>query len=216
MYLSRLILNPHQRRAQRDLANPYDLHRSLMTAFPPDLPAGERVLFRVDTPRRSGLPTVLLQSHTGPDWNGLSDRQDYLLPEPHWPPHVYANPATKRFDLSLSPGQTLSFRLRANPTVKRDGSRHGLYQEEDQRAWLARKGERNGFRPVRVTVVQEGNTVAWKPRRDGKRRKLTLFAVRFEGLLQVTEPDGLWDAVRTGVGPAKSFGFGLLSLAPPS
>ena len=216
MYLSRLMLNPRQRRVRRDLANPYDLHRTLMSALPADLPDDERALYRVDTDARIGVPAVLLQSHTAPDWAALRRRAGYLQPESHWPPRVGANPAVKTFDLVFTRGQALSFRLRANPTVKRDGSRHGLYQEQDQRAWLARKGEQNGFGIVRVTVIQEGNLPAWKPCRNGTQRKLTFFAVRFEGLLQVTDPDALWAAVQTGIGPAKSFGFGLLSLAPPS
>jgi CRISPR system Cascade subunit CasE len=207
MYLSRLTLNPHHRSAQRDLSNPYELHRTLMAAFSEDLPKKERVLFRVETDPRTGAPTVLLQSHTAPDWATLEEREGYLLDEPD----------AKPFDLAgkLTASQSLSFRLRANPTVKRDGSRHGLYKEEEQRAWLARKGKRNGFRVVQVTAIQEGDVYAWKPRRNGKKRKLTFFAVRFDGLLQVTDPGALWDAVQSGVGPAKSFGFGLLSLAPP-
>jgi CRISPR system Cascade subunit CasE len=217
MYLSRLILNPRGRAVQREIANPYDLHRTVMTAFPEDLPDRERVLFRFDTDPRTGVPTVLVQSHTAPDWTDLQAREGYLLPEDRWPPQVFANPATKTFDLAdqLAAGQTLTFRLRANVTVKREGSRHGLYQEEDQRAWLDRKGARNGFRVARVTVVQEGNVYAWKPRRDGGKRKLTFFTVRFEGVLGVTDPQAMWDAVQSGIGPAKSFGFGLLSLAPP-
>jgi CRISPR system Cascade subunit CasE len=214
MYLSRLILNPRHRRVQREIANPYELHRTLMSAFPADLPEKERVLYRVDTDPHTGVPTALLQSHTAPDWVALHDRAGYLLPESQCPPRVHANPATKPFDLALSAGQVLTFRLRANPTVKRDGSRHGLYKEEEQRDWLARKGEQNGFRPLRVTVIQEGDQLSWKPRKGDEKRKLTHFAVRFEGLLQVTDPDALWEAVQNGIGPAKSFGFGLLSLAP--
>lgn len=217
MYLSRLMLNPRDRTAQREIGNPYELHRTLMAAFPENLPKSERVLFRPDTDPRTGIPTVLVQSHTAPDWADLQARDTYLLPPSHLPPQIFTNPATKRFDLAdqLAAGQTLAFRLRANPTVKRDGSRHGLYKEEDQRAWLDRKGERHGFRVARVTVIKEGNTYAWKPRKGGKKRKLTHYAVRFEGVLQVTDPDALWDAIQTGIGSAKSFGFGLLSLAPP-
>ena len=37
MYLSRLILNPRHRRVQREVANPYEMHRSLMRAFPDNL-----------------------------------------------------------------------------------------------------------------------------------------------------------------------------------
>jgi CRISPR system Cascade subunit CasE len=215
MYLSRLMLNPRDRTVQREIANVYELHRTLMAAFPDDLPSDERVLFRVETDPRTGVPTLLVQSHTQPDWRYLETRGTYLLPASQWPPQIFTNPAVKSFTLDLAAGQTLAFRLRANVTVKRDGSRHGLYDEEDQRAWLTRKGERNGFQPLRVTVIQEDNQISWKPRGNDKRRKLTHFAVRFDGHLKITDPDKLWDAVQSGIGPAKSFGFGLLSLAPP-
>jgi CRISPR system Cascade subunit CasE len=203
----------------------YDLHRTLMAAFPADLPDDERVLYRVDSDPRTGMPIVLLQSHTVPDWTVLQDREGYVLPESQCPPRISANPAVKTFDLALTTGQTLAFRLRANPTAKRrrerdDGKlrpvRDPLYSEQDQRAWLARKGKRNGFQLLHVTVIQEGDQLAWKPRKDDGKRKLTHFAVRFDGLLQVTDPHALWNAVQTGIGPAKSFGFGLLSLARPS
>ena len=39
--------------------------------------------------------------------------------------------------------------------------------------------------------------------------------VRFDGELTVTDPGELRDAVAAGIGPAKAFGFGLLSLARP-
>ena len=44
-------------------------------------------------------------------------------------------------------------------------------------------------------------------------RRAIEFGVRFNGLLQVTDPEKLMQAVRNGIGPAKAFGFGLLSLA---
>jgi CRISPR system Cascade subunit CasE len=215
MYLSRLILNPRDRDAQRDLANVYELHRTLMSAFPEDLPDRERVLFRVEPDLATGIPTVLVQSHIEPDWQGLSAREDYLLPASQWPPSVFANPALKPFTLALTPGQRLAFRLRANPTVKRDGSRHGLYREDEQRDWLDRKGHQAGFEVLQLRTVQEGNTYARIPRKRGDgRRRATFFAVCFDGLLRVRDPDRLWESVQDGIGPAKGFGFGLLSLAP--
>lgn len=213
MYLSRLILNPHNRGVQRELANPYELHRTLMTAFPEELPNHERVLFRVETDRTTGVPAVLVQSHLEADWGKLAARQDYLLPEAAWPPNVFANPAQKPFQLALQMGQRLAFRLRANPTVTRQGKRHALYREEAQRAWLERQGRRGGFRVLRVNVVREGDTSAWIAR-DTQRLRATHFAVCFDGLLQVTDPAILWQTVQAGIGPAKGFGFGLLSLGP--
>ena len=116
MYLSRLILNPRNRRVQKEVAQPYQMHRSLMKAFPDNLkPGDERVLFRLEAHPRTGALTLLVQSLTLPDWSWLaeSNARGYLLPvnEP--------NPAVKSFDLNLAPGQVLAFRLRANPTVKR-------------------------------------------------------------------------------------------------
>jgi len=226
MYLSKLILNPRTRRVRRELGNPYELHRSLMRSFPETLPAGERVLFRVDVDPRTGIPTVLLQSHTRPDWAWLTDdgARDYLLPNHLLPPTLqppqHLSLTDFDFSATFTPDQILTFRLRANPTIKhsepgqRQGRRDPLYREDAQLAWLERKGENGGFRILRADIIAEGNAYARKPRpAGGPRRKLTHHAVRFEGRLQVTDPDALWESVKSGIGPAKSFGFGLLSLA---
>ncbi len=215
MYLSRLMLNPRARRVQRELANPYELHRTLMRAFPRALPAEERILFRVDIDEHSGIPVVLLQSHTCPDWAWLGDpgAQSYLLRAPE----------TKSFNFAFQPGQILSFRLRANPTkrCKDTGQRVGFFREQDQRTWLERKGEQGGFRVVRVAIAKEGNVQSWQPlervpgvEQGPKARQLVFLAVRFDGLLQVTDPAKLWATVQMGIGSGKGLGFGLLSLAP--
>jgi CRISPR system Cascade subunit CasE len=195
---------------QRELANPYELHRTLMSAYPDDLPEDERVLFRVETNLQGGAPHVLLQSHTRPDWAWLGEPEarDYTL----------AAPQTKSFELSFAHGQVLAFRLRANPTARRrlpDGSRKrvGLYREEEQVAWLQRKGEQGGFRVLSVRTSDESKVNGWV-RRNGERHKLTLLSVQFDGLLEVTDPGALWRTVQDGVGSAKGLGFGLLSLAP--
>jgi CRISPR system Cascade subunit CasE len=212
MYLSRLILNPTNRRVQRELANPYELHRTLMRAFPDDLQEGaERVLFRVDADPRTGALTLLMQSWGAPDWSWLEDpgARGYLL----------RSPETKPFDLNLSPGQALAFRLRANPTVKRrfnerEHKRVGLYREEEQLEWLRRKGEQGGFRLLSARASRE-TIVRGVIHRDLETHNLNLLAVQFDGLLQVTDPVRLRETVRRGVGSGKGLGFGLLSLARP-
>ena len=215
MYLSYLMLNPRNKRAQRELAQPYELHRSVLSAFPETLPPSERVLFRVDTPRTSGSPAVLVQSQTEPDWRWADEVPGYLL----------CPAQCKPIELALHPGQILSFRLRANPTVKKkshqdhrevptNGVRLGLVREEDQRAWLDRKGELHGFRVMRAMVMPEAMQTALQPRQGEALRRLTHVAVRYEGLLQVTDADLLQETMRGGIGSAKAFGFGLLSLGP--
>ena len=42
---------------------------------------------------------------------------------------------------------------------------------------------------------------------------MTHQAVRFEGVLQVVDPVAFQQTLRCGIGSAKGFGFGLLSLA---
>jgi CRISPR system Cascade subunit CasE len=215
MYLSRLILDPRNRRVQREVANPYQMHKSLMRAFPDDLQEGqERVLFRLE-PGRSGALTLLVQSWDLPDWSWLAqpEARGYLLPvgEP--------NPAVKAFDLEPAPGQVLAFRLRANPTARHtfdDKKRRvGIYDEEKQIEWLKRKGEQGGFRLLSARTSGQED-VGGRIKRDQETHTLKLAAVQFDGLLQVTDPDRLRETVRAGIGSAKGLGFGLLSLARPS
>jgi CRISPR system Cascade subunit CasE len=216
MYLSRLILNPRNRRVQREVADPYQMHRSLMRAFPDDLDKGaERVLFRLETSPRSGALTLLVQSWALPDWSWLAEPEarGYLLPvgEP--------NPAVKSFDLNLAPGQVLAFRLRANPTARHtfeDKKRRvGIYDDQEQIAWLERKGELGGFRLLSARTGGQVD-VGSKIKRDEETHTLKLAGVQFDGLLQVTDPDRLRETVRAGIGSAKGLGFGLLSLARPT
>lgn len=213
MYLSRLILNPRSRQVRAELINPYEMHRTLMRAFGDDL-TGERVLFRVDTDRRTGTPTVLVQSCAEPDWRFLDDATGYLLSG------AGDNPAARSFEPQFAAGQALQFRLRANPTKKlsdrrtgtANGVRVGLYEEEEQLAWLGRKGQDGGFAVSSCHVIPEGKLDHTRGAGDA-RAKMPLLAVRFDGVLHVTDPDALVQTLRAGIGSAKAFGFGLLSVA---
>jgi CRISPR system Cascade subunit CasE len=84
-------------------------------------------------------------------------------------------------------------------------------------AWLADRGPSAGFLLEKEgLVVQPGYAYARIPAL-GKGREDTAiryWAVRYDGVLTVTDGDKLRQAVSGGIGPAKSFGFGLLSLAP--
>jgi CRISPR system Cascade subunit CasE len=111
--------------------------------------------------------------------------------------------------LTFHAGQALAFRLRANPTAKREGKRFGLMTEGLQRAWLERKGAAAGFRPSLFQVACEGMANGHKGENT-----LTHLAVRFDGVLTVIDGDAFSAAIENGIGPAKAFGFGLLSVAP--
>ena len=219
MYLSRLLLNPRSRQVQREARDPYQQHRTVMSAFPETLPEAERVLYRLDILPRTGQMVLLVQSQTEPDWRGLADK-DYLLPGDHF--SGLPNPAVKTIDPAIRAGQILGFRLRANPTRRlfneipqhklKKGQRVGLFKEADQLAWLQKKAQAHGFAIGNIHIVDEGLNGGKTKAQDS----LKFFAVRFEGHLQVIDPAKLLDAVRAGIGPAKAFGCGLLSLAAPN
>lgn len=223
MYLSRLILNPRSRQVRNELADPYELHRTVCKAFPnanynDNEPSG--ILFRVDIHPRTHIPTLLVQSRIEPNWDFLSaEKKDYLLDSSDLPLDV-ENPSFRALNLQLRAGQALAFRLRANPTVKKDrdgktqGRRLGLIHEGDQQKWLERKLETAGAALVSVNIADDqfvrGKLFAEK--NDEKR--LRLLSVLFDGVLQVKDPKSLVETIYTGIGSAKGLGFGLLSLAP--
>jgi len=217
MYLSRLLLNPRSRQVQREIGDPYQLHRTIMAAFPEALPAGERVLHRLDSNERTRQVVLLVQSQTSPDWSTLATR-DYLLPVD--PFSDLENPAVKTLLLTFRQGQQLRFRLRANPIKRlardvpehdlKKGQRIGLFREEDQQAWLQNKGnDRGGFLVVGATLYSEGFSGGWTK----EQHKLKHLAVCFDGVLQVTHPEQFQQTIHAGIGSGKAFGFGLLSLA---
>lgn len=197
MYLSKLTLNPRSRQVMAELNNVYELHRTVMQAFPDDEPG--RVLFRVDERRGRSEPLLLVQSQAAPDWAPLAASDGYLA----------APPAEKEFHPEFRSGQTLVFRLLANPTVRRNGSRQGILDEDAQIEWLERKGRRGGFAPAGVVPSPQGFV---RTRKGG--HQLTFYSVRFDGHLTVREPETFRQTVEAGIGSGKAFGFGLLSVAP--
>lgn len=225
MYLSRLILNPRSRQVRNELADPYEMHRTICTALPDanykdNEPSG--ILFRVDLHPRTRIPTLLVQSRQKPDWSFLlAERKDYLLGESELPLDV-ENPATRDLNLQIHDGQVLAFRLRANPTVKKDregrnqGRRVGLLHEEDQHKWLARKLESAGAGLIAVNIINEQFTRGKLFSEKEKEKRLNFLSVQFDGVLQVKDKDKLTDNIFTGFGSAKGLGFGLLSLARAS
>lgn len=207
MFLSRLLLNATSRRVRTELSRPYELHRTLMRAFPPAFDSENgRVLFRLDRDREEETETILLlvQSHEEPDWTSLVTARDFLR-EP---------PQCKPFAPRFQPDQAVRFRLRANPTVKRQGKRFGLLKEDEQLGWLRRKGKAGGFAPISVVVIPERRMTDKKTDETGQAHDLTLTAVRFDGDLRITDPTTFNRTVAQGVGSGKGFGFGLLSVAP--
>lgn len=246
LYLSRLLLNLRSRQVWSELAWPYEMHRTLMRAFPKATNEKEHkardefdVLFRAEADEPSSAIKVYVQSRVKPDWSFLDSLNGYLWSDTSLSEYEHKDimPAC----LKIQDGQCFSFRLRANPTkriAKHDdtmkGKRVELTREEEQMAWLIRKGQERekgkpgGFeilmrevrnqngeirRIPRVNVHPEGKQRGRKTE-EGHSHDTTHLAVCFDGLLRTTDADAFRETLAKGIGPAKAFGFGLLSVAP--
>lgn len=212
IYLSQLILNPASRMVQSELKNPYEMHRTLLNGFT-DSRKNANVLYRLDIHPYSGVMALLVQSTIEPNWQPLEQAgQGHYL---------HAPPAYKVIELPLRDGQMFRFRLVANPSFKKDGKRHAFYKEADQRHWLETKGtgcaEKKrpslGFQVLEVDIQKDGNQYG-SIHRDEQKHKVTIHTVQFNGRLRISDATKFHTALEKGIGPAKAFGCGLLSLAP--
>lgn len=207
MFLSKLVLDPTHPQARRDLANPYEMHRTLSRVYAdsPDSPPA-RFLWRLEhnadhPPEEAAI--VLLQSATPGRWKCLQERLGYvraLHPDKVVPVNQL-----------LQASRSHVFRLCCNPTVTRNGKRFGLLSEEGQLAWLVRQGNQHGFAPLHARISRN-ERVSHRQGRGGGR--ITLQVVQFDGLLRAEKPAKLEQALVSGIGHAKALGLGMLSLAP--
>jgi CRISPR system Cascade subunit CasE len=207
MYLSRLILNPGCRRVRAELADLYELHRTLLKGFPEQIDkTTERVLYRLEFISGNGVPRVLVQSQSRPDWSCL-----FAANEDYFRNMGEENPSVKEYQHVFAAGQQLRFRLYANPTRKVHDDkdkpkRVGLVGEERFLDWLKRKGLAGGFSLQEVQVSSKDVLFS-------SRHRLRFQGVQFDGILQVTDLVSFENSIQYGIGSGKGFGFGLLSVA---
>lgn len=203
MHLTRLRLDPRSSQVRRDLANPYDMHRTLARAFVDgDQAKPARFLWRLEIAAAWEKPMVLVQSASQGNWQPLQALAGYLDKD--------NAPETKQVDLTrlLQADGRYRFRLQANPTVTRQGKRFGLCKEEEQLAWLARQGAQHGF-VVDNALVSD---TAMLQGRKGEMR-LSVMRASFDGYLRVTDSERVSALLVNGLGHAKALGCGLLSVA---
>ena len=220
MKLSRLELRPgasHQPKVYEIFERPYRLHQEIWQLFADDPDRDRDFLYRLDQHR--GRPRIYTLSSRRP-----ADAQNLWRIQ------------TKPFEPVLAPGDLLCFSVRINPTVKRDGKRHDVVMDAKTRlqeqdvprsewppqaelvhehctAWLADRAERYGFE-LPGTIRAEGYE-QHELRKHKHGRPIRITTCDFQGLLRVTEPETFLAHVERGLGPAKSFGCGLMLLARP-
>jgi CRISPR system Cascade subunit CasE len=204
MYLTKLTLNLRSAQARRDLGDAYEMHRTLVRAFAPyPQSSPPRFLWRLEVATDAVQnPPVLIQSDAGADWSVLERLPNYLQ----------RSAETKKVELArlVRLDRRYRFRLLANPTVCRQGKRLALLKQEEHTAWIERQGAHHGFRIQALTISPHE---LLNSSRDGK-ASICVQRICFEGFLEVCQTAAFEQALIAGIGPAKAFGCGLLSVAP--
>ena len=212
-WLSRITPAEHRPDVTADLAEATRLHQRIMTLFPPDLGEHARaqagILFRTDEDATG--TSILIQSRIEPNTQRL--------------PEGYGHAQIRTLDPlldALRAGLPLRYRITANATRKLGRNTqhgkpltvvplHGL----DAEAWWARKAVEAGLDPRIVTAVSL--ETAQGPRRPGTGSQTQFVRharTRFDGTATITDPERLRDALTNGIGRGKSYGCGLLTIAP--
>jgi CRISPR system Cascade subunit CasE len=195
MYISKLILDPFSRSSAKITSDIYYAHRKIYSGFSEHALKEARILYRIEVHKDCYF--VLVQSAAQPAWEKLGSEDSFFI-----------SAAVKEFSPNLNPDAHYFFTLRANTVVCRNGKRHGIVREESQKKWLIDRQAKYGFLVNNVIVSDEGYVNGVK---GGK--ELLLKSVRYDGVLGITDPKLMHQALQLGIGPGKGFGFGLLSLA---
>jgi CRISPR system Cascade subunit CasE len=212
MFISRLILNPKSYYVQTELADIYQMHRTIMYAFPNKIEEKspkERILFQINQEKLTNEISILIQSFEKPNWAFLEKKHDYFT-EP---------PQIKQFNYpQFKAGQKFWFKLVGNPTkklrnsdnMKKQYARKPISKEEDQFEWISSKAQKGGFNLIKCLITQK-KIIKGKTKKQT--HKLSFLSVQFEGVLEITDPKLFSETIINGIGSAKGFGFGFLTIS---
>jgi CRISPR system Cascade subunit CasE len=217
MYLSRIAINKGLRKSRQALAFPQMMHAAVLGSFPPGGNGGDenkkRVLWRTDTIGENTWLYVL--SEDRPDFSHIVEQFGWLKSNQAWETKDY-KPLLDR----LEPGQHWRFRLHANPVRTTDGKISAL-AVDGQKKWLSERAEKNGFSLATVDFDNETyevfdvihrNILKFKKRLTDS-SFVVLSVATYEGELIVNDKDLLKRTLCSGIGRAKAYGCGLLTLA---
>ncbi len=223
-WLARLEVHAETARAE-GISDTYTWHKRLWECYP-DAPDAERdFLTRID--ELEGAFRIWIMARRKPVRPLWCPSDGFALKE------IAASFLSHRFyafDLRANPVKTIVQRgpngetlLRANGKRK-NGKRVPLVKPEELRAWLIRKGEvrcrdkdtgldvPGGFRIIKEKPLEISPMMGNHFRK--KEQSGYHGGVQFRGILEVTDPERFIETYHCGIGGAKSFGFGLLLLAP--
>ncbi|MFH1963243.1 MAG: type I-E CRISPR-associated protein Cas6/Cse3/CasE [bacterium] len=223
-WLARLEVDAETARAE-SISDSYSWHKKLWECFP-DVPDEKRdFLTRID--QLEGAFRLWILSNRKPvrpqwcpaDGFSLKEIADSFLSHRYYAFDLRANPVKTIVQRGPN-GETL---LKPNGK-RRCGKRVPLVKQEEIQAWLIQKGKvrcldqstrsevPGGFRIVEEKPLEISPMVENHFRKNGQSGYHG--GVQFRGTLEVTDPKAFRETYQSGIGSAKSFGFGLLLLMP--
>lgn len=225
MYLHKIILDKdharkHKRQYEKDA---YFLHQQIWGLVSRNENQKRDFLYRVEYDQYKNVQSILLLAA-----NKVESTKCMT---------VYVSPL---YDPKITEGESFRFKLRANPIVKRwengkmkefglivdakhklkregtccvdDYSLDELIQEKGMK-WLVNKGLLHGF-AVKNWDVAIGNDWEYEVKVNAEdRHPFLIRTLDFEGILEVVNAEDFKAVMFKGIGSAKSFGCGLLSVA---
>jgi CRISPR system Cascade subunit CasE len=183
----------------------YDWHQRVWQAFGAREDEARDFLIRVDRKEEAYRVIILSRSvPRKPDWCPTACFGTKTIPDD------YFQYARYRFSLLANPTKKLRVD-NADGTRKKNGRRTPILKREELLTWLQRKATSGGFSVEldSLRTLPRGREFFHKPDAHG-----THNAIEFQGELVVLDAAQFRATVATGVGSAKAFGFGLLTIAP--
>ncbi len=214
-FLSQVPINRSRRGAHKLLGSPQAMHAAVMASFPPSAHDGsDRVLWRVD---ESGNATyVIVVSPHRPDFTSLIEQAGWPMSDQEpWVTRDY-----QQLLVRVADGGTWRFRLQGNPvrSPKAIGKPVPHVTADQQREWLISRAERHGF-SIPSHSGDDGISapqVVVSNRRTRKFRRgdatVTIATAQFDGLLVVRDAESFRRCLVAGLGRAKGYGCGLLTI----
>ncbi|WP_367436106.1 type I-E CRISPR-associated protein Cas6/Cse3/CasE [Streptomyces celluloflavus] len=211
LWLTRILPSLRAREVRRDLASAVSMHHRLMKLFPDDVghqPRRQlRVLFRTEDQGTS--PVILLQSQVRPDLSRLPTDYGHAETKDLSPLlHALRTGITVRYRITANavrkPGHTTRATTGAPPVIPLTGA------DADQ--WWQRQAEENTG--LRLSAIQSTPLDTARGTHAHDKSPVTHARTRFDGTAYVNDPDLLRRRILDGIGRGKSYGCGLLTLAP--
>ncbi|MGW1116673.1 type I-E CRISPR-associated protein Cas6/Cse3/CasE [Streptomyces tanashiensis] len=210
--LTLLTLNPHHKTARADLKDAVSLHKTLMRLVPDNLGPTPRaqagLLFRLET---HPAPTLLIQTRHQPDParlppNYATHQMRSLTPLLN----ALRTGLTVRYRITAAPVASLAAHATPHPVTGKTRGKLTPLTGDDAITWWQRRATAAGLHPLTIDATPTPRRFPRKNDTPSPHAVLT----QFDGLARITDPTQLATALTTGIGRAKSYGAGLLSLAP--